>query len=84
MYRDSVTAGDLAVLQEAGAVPVSEVSVIPAVYIRLRASDLAQLAAPGGPLEDSRVQFVEIGLPVCLAVAQPNIRWSPGWIPQPA
>ena len=78
MYRDSVTVGDRAVLQEAGAVLVSEVTVVPAVYIRLPASDLAQLAAPGGPLEDSRVELVELGRPVCLAMAQPNVHLSPG------
>ena len=69
MYRDSVTAGDLAVLQEAGAVLVSQVTVIPTVFIRLPASDLAQLAAPGGPLEDNRVELVEVGRTVCLAAA---------------
>ena len=55
-YRGGVTEPDRAVLRAAGASITSEWQVI---------TGLA-LSAPGGPLPDSRVEYAELGMRVCV------------------
>jgi hypothetical protein len=68
-YRGSVTEADRAVLRAAGASITSEWQVITGLAIHLSAGQLLALTTPGGPLPDSRVEFAELGTPVCLAMA---------------
>ena len=66
-YRGGVTEPDRAVLRAAGASITSEWQVITGLAIHLSAGQLLALTAPGGPLPDSRVEYAELGTPVCLA-----------------
>ena len=66
-YRGSVTEADRTVLRAAGASITFEWQVITGLAIHLSAGQLLVLTAPGGPLPDSRVEYAELGMRVCLA-----------------